>query len=173
MSIVLVLGGAASGKSKYAESLCAAPRAYVATAQAFDDEMHGKISKHQWQRGEGWITIEEPLDLVGALRKAEAQAGTVLLDCLTLWLTNLVMAEKDVAAALADVLDQLRGMKAKVVIVSNELGLGVVPEHGLTRRFRELHGVMNQSVAEVADSVVLVMAGLPQVLKGQRPELPQ
>jgi len=170
MSIILVLGGAASGKSKYAESLCASPRVYVATAQAFDDEMHGKIAKHKWQRGEGWITVEEPLDLIGALKKAEAQAGTILLDCLTLWLTNLVMAEKDIAAEMSALMDHLRGMRARVVIVSNELGLGVVPEHGLTRRFRELHGVMNQSVAEVADTVMFVVAGLPQVLKGQRPE---
>lgn len=170
MSITLVLGGAASGKSKYAESLCASPRAYVATAQGFDDEMRSKVSKHQRQRGADWITVEQPLDLVRALIEAESKASTILVDCLTLWLTNLVMHERDAAAEVSMLLEQLMVMKAKVVIVSNELGLGVVPEHGLTRRFRELHGVMNQRMAEVADTVVFVVAGLPQVLKGSRPE---
>nr|WP_210324364.1 bifunctional adenosylcobinamide kinase/adenosylcobinamide-phosphate guanylyltransferase [Aestuariivirga litoralis] len=166
------MGGAASGKSKYAESLCAKPRAYVATAQAFDDEMRAKIAKHRTQRGREWITVEQPIDLVGALQAAEAEAPTILVDCLTLWLTNLVMAEKDCAAEVSKLLAQLRGMKGKVVLVSNELGLGIVPEHGLGRRFRDLHGVMNQRVAEAADVVVFTVAGMPQVLKGQRPEPP-
>lgn len=167
MSVVLVLGGARSGKSHFAESLCHAPRCYIATAQAFDEEMKERIAKHVIERGLQWITREAPLDVVGALREAK---GDVLLDCLTLWLTNLMMAEKDFEQALDGLLVQLQASKQRVVIVSNELGLGLVPEHGLSRRFRDMHGLMNQRVAAVADCVVFTVAGIAQVIKGRLPE---
>ena len=167
MSIIFVLGGARSGKSRFAESLCQAPRTYIATAQAFDDEMIRRIAQHQSDRGKTWWTMESPLDIVGAMREAK---GDVLLDCLTLWLNNLLMAEKDVQTSLDVLLAQLQINQQKLVIVSNELGLGLVPEHGLSRRFRDLHGLMNQQVAAIADCVVFTVAGIPQVIKGRLPE---
>ena len=168
MTVVLVLGGAGSGKSRFAESLCKAPRSYIATAQGFDDEMKLRIVKHKNDRGANWQTLEAPMDLVSALKTAK---GDVLVDCLTLWLTNLVMAEKDIDAELENLLSVLKTTKQKIVIVSNELGLGLVPEHGLSRRFRDQHGMMNQRVAQVATCVVFVVAGIPQIIKGRLPEL--
>ncbi len=167
MNVTLVLGGARSGKSRFAESLCQLPRSYVATAQAFDDEMKARIAKHRADRGANWNTLEAPLDLVGALQEAK---GDVLLDCLTLWLTNLVINDKDAEAEVATFVETLKHTPNKVVIVSNELGLGLVPEHGLSRRFRDLHGLMNQRVAEAAQCVVFMVAGIPQVIKGRLPE---
>ena len=167
MSITLVLGGARSGKSRFAEGLCKIPGSYIATAQAFDDEMKVRIAKHRDDRGANWNTIEEPLDLVAALKAAQ---GDVLLDCLTLWLTNLVMNDKDVEVEIFNLVSTLARCSNKIVIVSNELGLGLVPEHGLSRRFRDLHGVMNQRVAEAAQCVVFMVAGIPQVIKGQLPK---
>ena len=167
MNVTLILGGARSGKSRFAESLCKAPRTYIATAQAFDDEMTQRIAKHRDDRGAGWNTIEAPLDLMGAIKSAK---GDVLLDCLTLWLTNLVMNEKDVEADVLMLVEALQHTTNKVIIVSNELGLGLVPEHGLSRRFRDQHGVMNQHLAAVAQCVVFMVAGIPQVIKGRLPE---
>lgn len=167
MNVTLILGGARSGKSRFAESLCKAPRTYIATAQAFDDEMTQRIAKHRDDRGAAWNTIEAPLDLMGAIKSAK---GDVLLDCLTLWLTNLVMNEKDVEADVLMLVEALQHTTNKVIIVSNELGLGLVPEHGLSRRFRDQHGVMNQHLAAVAQCVVFMVAGIPQVIKGRLPE---
>ena len=167
MNVTLILGGARSGKSRFAESLCRPPRSYIATAQPFDEEMRLRIAKHREDRGAQWNTIEAPLDLVGALKTAK---GDVLVDCLTLWLTNLVMNEKDVAAEVSALVETLKPTSNKIVIVSNELGLGLVPEHGLSRRFRDQHGLMNQRVAEVAQCVVFMVAGIAQVIKGQLPE---
>ena len=167
MSIILVLGGARSGKSRFAESLCHAPRTYIATAQAFDGEMTERIAKHRSDRGAAWATLEAPLDLVAALASSK---GDVLLDCLTLWLNNLVMADMNFDIELEALIKQLSAMNQKVVIVSNELGLGLVPEHGLSRRFRDLHGIMNQRVAALAQCVVFTVAGIPQVIKGQLPQ---
>ena len=167
MNVTLVLGGASSGKSRFAESLCKYPRSYIATAQAFDDEMKARIAKHRQDRGANWNTLEAPLDLIGALQVAK---GDVLLDCLTLWLTNLVMNDKDAEAEVVAFVEILKHTPNKVVIVSNELGLGLVPEHGLSRRFRDLHGLMNQRVAEAAQRVVFMIAGIPQVIKGRLPE---
>jgi len=167
MSVTFVLGGARSGKSRFAESLCHAPRSYIATAQAYDEEMKARIAKHRDDRGAAWTTMEAPLDLVSALRAA---TGDVLLDCLTLWLTNLVMAERDVESEIDALVQQLLRMPNKVVMVSNELGLGLVPEHGFSRHFRDLHGQMNQRVAALAGCVVFMVAGIPQVIKGRLPE---
>ena len=167
MTVILVLGGAGSGKSRFAESLCQTPRSFIATAQGLDDEMRERIAKHKKDRGEDWQTLEAPLDFVASLKTAK---GDVLVDCLTLWLTNLVMAEKDLDAEIEALLSALKMPTQKIVIVSNELGLGLVPEHGLSRRFRDQHGMMNQRVAQVASCVVFVVAGIAQVIKGRLPE---
>jgi adenosylcobinamide kinase / adenosylcobinamide-phosphate guanylyltransferase len=164
MSLALVLGGARSGKSRYAEGLCTGERHYIATAQAFDAEMTARIAKHQLDRGANWVTHEAPLDVLGALQTADALRRSVLVDCLTLWLTNLILAEADWEQALRALLDyEPRGT---VVMVSNEVGLGIVPDNALARRFRDAQGIVNQRVAAKADHVVLMAAGLPLVLKG-------
>jgi len=159
------------GKSAYAEKLIAAsaaPKVYLATAQAFDDEMKGKIAAHRAQRGDGWTTIEEPLDVVGVLA-AQSADHVVLLDCATLWLTNVLLADHDEGAMSEALCKALVACPARVVVVSNEVGQGIVPDNALSRRFRNAQGRLNQMIATEADSVVAVMAGLPLVLKGTPP----
>ena len=165
-----VLGGAASGKSSFAEALCfQSPKArvYIATAQAFDDEMRAKVSAHRRQRGTDWLTLEAPLDVVGALKQRTAKE-IVLLDCATLWLSNILLADKDTSAAGADLLDAIAACPAQIIVVSNEVGHGIVPDNALARQFRNAQGRLNQSLAAQADLVVNVIAGLPQVLKGDK-----
>ena len=163
----LVLGGARSGKSVYAESLLsAAPALYLATGQAFDDEMSDRIRLHQDRRGPGWSTIEEPLDLVGCLDRHMAADRPILVDCLTLWISNLMFAERDVTAACADLCAVLRAPRGRVVLVSSEVGMGLVPETALGRHFRDHQGRVNQQVAQICQQVVFVAAGLPLFLKG-------
>lgn len=165
--IALVLGGARSGKSRYAEGLVTtlpSPWTYMATAQALDAEMRARISAHRVGRAPGWETVEEPLDLVGVLANAEKESA-VLVDCLTLWLTNHLLAGNDIdseAARLEAALDTRRG---PICFVSNEVGLGIVPENALSRRFRDAAGHLNQRIAARADRVVFVAAGLPMILK--------
>lgn len=166
--LTLVLGGANSGKSAYAERLFDlhdGPRIYIATAQAFDGEMSDKIAAHVARRGGGWITREAPFDPDKALEDLPANAA-VLLDCVTLWLSNLLLADHDLSAASRRLRVAIGRCPAPVVVVSNEVGLGVVPETSLGRRFRAAQGALNQELAAEADSVVAVMAGLPLVLKG-------
>ena len=168
--ITLVLGGARSGKSRYAEGLAAAapgPRVYIATARVWDGEMAERVSRHRQDRGSGWLTVEEPLDLCGALRRHAAAGTAVLVDCLTLWLTNLMMAEADVAARTDGLLETLAAVEGRVVLVSNEVGLGIVPDNALARRFRDHAGRLHQAVAARATRVVFVAAGLPMILKGE------
>ena len=163
----LVLGGARSGKSAFAETLAreASDRVYLATATADDDEMRERIAHHRARRGADWRTIEEPLALVAALAR-EAQSGrAVLVDCLTLWLSNLMHAERHVEAATQELVACLREARGAVVLVSNEVGLGLVPDTLLGRRFRDAQGRLNQAVAGVADDVVFIAAGLPLWLK--------
>lgn len=170
-ALSLVLGGAASGKSAFAESLVGTAGVtplYIATAQVFDDEMAAKVARHRDMRGEGWHTIEEPFDLVTALGKAVADQP-VLIDCATLWLTNILLDERDIAAETEALLGALNDCAGKVVIVTNETGQGIVPENRLARQFRNAQGTLNQQLAMQADLVVAVMAGLPLVLKGQLP----
>lgn len=170
-SLTLVLGGAASGKSAFAESLCFQSdkaRVYVATAQAFDDEMREKIEQHKIQRGSEWLTIEAPMDVVAALAGRTAD-DVVLLDCATLWLTNVVLAEQDVAIATTSLMAALATCAAPVIIVSNEVGHGIVPDTSLGRAFRNHQGRLNQTLAAQADVVVQVIAGLPRTLKGVLP----
>jgi len=167
----LVLGGAASGKSLFAEGLVRGTGRsliYFATARAHDDEMRAKIERHQRLRGSGWRTIEEPLE-VGRTLAGLSGDTAILLDCATMWLSNHLLAENDLEEAEAGLMAGLSLCAAAVVIVSNEVGLSVVPENALARRFREEQGRLNQKLAAKAGLVVNVVAGLPQVLKGELP----
>lgn len=172
--VVLILGGAASGKSRYAEALAkslAKPRIYVATAQAFDTEMAAKIFSHREQRAQdGWRTIEAPVDLAGALARADPRA-TVLIDCLTMWLSNVALAERDVEAECDVLLEAIAARGSPLIAVSNEVGQGIVPDNALARRFRNAQGALNRRLAAQSDRVVAVMAGLPLALKGPLPEI--
>ena len=165
--LTLVLGGARSGKSRYAESLVTAlpaPWIYVATAEARDAEMAERIAAHQARRGAGWRTLETPRDVVGALT---AHGTTPLLvDCLTLWLANALLASADADAEIERLEAALEQASAPLVLVANEVGFGIVPDDALGRRFRDLQGVLNQRIAARADRVVLVVAGLPLTMKG-------
>ena len=167
----LVLGGAASGKSRFAEGLVngsgLAP-VYIATAQVWDDEMAAKVAAHKAQRGAGWQTIEEPVEVGRALDGITA-GQAVLLDCATLWLSNLILSDADIAAAESALFQSLAACPAPVVIVSNEVGQGIVPDNALARRFRNAQGALNQRIAATAGLVVLVAAGLPLLLKGELP----
>ena len=165
--VTLVLGGARSGKSAYAERLIEihGPGLYVATAEAGDAEMSERIRRHQERRGGSWTTVEEPLDLAGALKTTAAPGIAVLVDCLTLWLSNLMEAGKNVDAESAGLCETLKDAKGPVVLVSNEVGMGIVPENALSRAFRDHQGRLNQAVAEAADRVVFVVAGTPLVFK--------
>jgi adenosylcobinamide kinase/adenosylcobinamide-phosphate guanylyltransferase len=166
--LALVLGGAASGKSAHAEGIVlrtGLPRAYLATAEAWDDEMRDRVRRHREARGPLWRTVEEPLEAAAALG-AIPEGEAVLLDCATLWLTNVMLAGRDLAAEEVRLLAALRARAAPMVVVSNEVGLGLVPETPLGRAFRDAQGRLNRRIAEVADHVVLVAAGLPLVLKG-------
>lgn len=169
--LALVLGGASSGKSAFAEGLVTSsgrPRVYLATAQAWDPEMQEKIDRHRAMRGGGWRTLETPLDVAGALGGI-SPTEAVLLDCATLWLSNLLLADADLDAAEADLFDALDACAAPVVVVSNEIGLGLVPDSPLGRRFRDAQGGLNRRLAARADLVVFVAAGLPLTLKGALP----
>ena len=166
--ITLVIGGAASGKSRFAEGMvmtAARPRSYIATAQAFDTEMVTKVAKHKAQRGKNWKTYEEPLAPWDALAKVP-DTHIVLLDCATFWLSNILMEERDLSAAKDRLFQGLLNFSGSIVIVTNEVGQGVVPDNALARKFRQEQGELNQKLAEMADLVVLVTAGLPLALKG-------
>jgi adenosylcobinamide kinase/adenosylcobinamide-phosphate guanylyltransferase len=165
---LLVLGGARSGKSRYAEArILASPGepVYIATAQAFDDEMAERIARHCENRGAGWRTVEAPLDVPEAIAAESGAGAAVLVDCLTLWATNLLMAEVDVDAATDRLLLALRSHAGPLAIVSNEIGLGIVPDNALSRRFRDVAGRLNQAVASAVDEVQFIAAGLPLRLK--------
>ena len=166
--VTFVLGGAASGKSVQAETECAAQgarRLYIATAEAWDDEMRAKLDLHRARRDATWRTVEAPVDLSAALADV-ADGESVLIDCATMWLTNLILGDHDIAAAEAAFFAALDACPAPVTIVSNEVGMGIVPDNALSRRFREAQGGLNRRLAARADRVVAVMAGLPLLLKG-------
>ncbi|MCC7045136.1 MAG: bifunctional adenosylcobinamide kinase/adenosylcobinamide-phosphate guanylyltransferase [Alphaproteobacteria bacterium] len=165
--LTLVLGGARSGKSRYAEALVADSErgcTYIATAQALDDEMRQRIAEHRTRRPAHWATIEAPIDLPAAL-SGHAPDRVLLVDCLTLWLSNILLAERDIAADGDALVAALEACAAPVVCVSNEVGLGIVPDNALARAFRDAQGQLNQRVAAIADRVVLMTAGLSLVLK--------
>jgi len=168
----LILGGARSGKSALAEALATSanrPRAYIATSQAFDAEMEAKIAKHRQDRGPDWQTIEAPLDIEAALGEVTPNS-VVLIDCLTLWLSNQMHTGVDMSSEITKLLTTLSASPNPVICVSNEVGMGLVPDTPLGRQFRDFQGRLNQKVAEQADLAVFVVAGLPLTLKGSLPE---
>lgn len=168
---ILILGGARSGKSRHA-LLLAKPflrKTMVATLEPRDEEMKARIKKHKRERGRGWKVIEEPVDLAGALKRALKSSDCVVVDCLTLWLTNLILAgrrEREIEAELKKLCRILSGPGATVMVVSNEVGQGIVPADPLTRRFRDLQGRANQMLAQGADTVYLMAAGIAIKIKG-------
>lgn len=167
----LILGGARSGKSRLAENLVLSnqgPAIYIATAEALDDEMQKRIHQHQQQRGDGWQLIEEPTRLAQVLEQQET-SSSILVDCLTLWLTNCLLADENGELWQQErqyLLDVVAQKQRNIVFVSNEVGQGVVPVDALSRRFVDEAGRLHQALAELCERVVLVTAGLPQVLKG-------
>jgi adenosylcobinamide kinase / adenosylcobinamide-phosphate guanylyltransferase len=167
--LILVTGGARSGKSRIAEERVLQGRMgqqaqYIATAQAWDDEMRARITEHQARRGAEWLTTAEPLDLVAALDATNGK-GPRLVDCLTLWLTNLILGEKDWRIAAEHLLTALPRQRGLIVFVTNETGMGIVPDNALARAFRDAAGTLNQMVAAAADEVILAVSGLPLKVK--------
>jgi adenosylcobinamide kinase / adenosylcobinamide-phosphate guanylyltransferase len=166
--LTLVLGGARSGKSRFAERLVLESGfepVYLATAEPLDQEMAARIAEHRARRKKGWQTVEEPLDLSGALARECGPERAVLVDCLTLWLSNLMTDGRDVAAESARLVDALRSLRGALVLVSNEVGHGVVPDNPMARAFVDHAGRLHQALAGRADAVILLLAGLPQRLK--------
>lgn len=165
---LFVLGGARSGKSAYALKVAEAygsERLYLATAAPGDEEMAARIARHQADRGRGWMTLEEPLDVARALG-AEARPGrAIVVDCLTLWLTNLMLAGRDPAPAVAGLADAIAALAGPAILISNEVGMGIVPDHKLGREFRDWQGRTNQEIARACDAAILVAAGFPLQLK--------
>jgi adenosylcobinamide kinase / adenosylcobinamide-phosphate guanylyltransferase len=165
----LVLGGARSGKSAFAEGLArdsGMERHYIATGQAYDEEMRERIARHRDDRGPSWVTHEVPLELSAILSEIDAPGRVILIDCLTLWVTNLMMDGADIPARAASLVDQLSRSEAKILLVSNEVGLGIVPENRMAREFRDHAGRLHQQIAAAADEVFFIAAGLPLRMKG-------
>jgi adenosylcobinamide kinase / adenosylcobinamide-phosphate guanylyltransferase len=165
---LLVLGGARSGKSAYAQSVAEAQgseRLYLATATAADEEMTERIARHQRDRGQGWTTLEEPLEIAATL-VAQAQAGrVVVVDCLTLWLSNLMLAGRDPGPAVAALADAIGELAGPAILVSNEVGMGIVPDNKIGREFRDWQGRTNREIGAACDAVIFVAAGFPLQLK--------
>ncbi|MCG7394780.1 bifunctional adenosylcobinamide kinase/adenosylcobinamide-phosphate guanylyltransferase [Microvirga sp. ACRRW] len=169
---VLVLGGARSGKSRLAQEWAesaASTRVFIATAQAFDDEMRERIAHHQLVRDASWQTREAPLDLTEAILASAHPERIVLVDCLTLWLSNVMLAGRDVNGETDGLVDALSRIQGPVLLVSNEVGQGIVPATALGRSFRDEQGRLNQRIAQACDAVVLVTAGCPVLLKPSPP----
>ena len=167
-----MLGGARSGKSRMAEQIVEASelaRFYLATAEAGDEEMRQRIAEHRTRRGADWQTLETPLELETALAETARPDRAVLVDCLTLWLSNVLLAEANVKQRIAALVSTLKTLPGLIVVVSNEVGLGLVPDNALGRSFRDAQGRLNQSVAEICETVIFVAAGLPLALKGKLP----
>lgn len=167
MTSLFVLGGARSGKSRYAQMRAeqtGLARTFIATAQAYDGEMEDRIARHRDERGDGWRTVEAPLDLAAAIR--EHRDGSVLLvDCLTLWTSNLLLAGHDAVEYVPDLIDAIDAAAGPIILVSNEVGLGIVPGNALARQFRDMAGLVNQRVAAAVDEVQFLVSGLPMRVK--------
>lgn len=167
--VTLVLGGARSGKSAYAEGLVESSGlkpVYLATGRAFDGEMEKRIASHKQRRGDTWQTIEEPIDLTEVLEDLSGNGQAVLVDCLTLWLTNLMLDQRDIDGETGRLCRSLNSYNGTIVLVSNEVGLGIVPENDMARVFRDHAGRMHQHIASLAETVWFVAAGLPLKMKG-------
>ncbi|MDB5539866.1 MAG: cobU [Devosia sp.] len=174
MGHVLVLGGARSGKTGFAERLAmraGSHPAYLATAEALDAEMRDRVLTHQQHRAKVFATIEEPIQLSAAIANAAKAHDVILVDCLTLWITNLIVADENVAGAVDELLATLvETTGSTVILVSNEVGLGIVPDNAMSRMFRDLAGAAHQRLAEICDDAYFVVAGIPMVMKGKAPE---
>lgn len=165
--VTLVLGGARSGKSARALALAGSPpHVFIATAEALDEEMAARIKAHQNEREDTWELVEAPLALADAITERASPETAILVDCLTLWLSNLMHHHRSVEAETGRLLEVLEAAPGLIVLVSNEVGMGLAPDNALGRRFRDEQGRLNRRVAEVADRVEFVAAGLPLVLKG-------
>ncbi len=171
MSKTLILGGVKSGKSRLAENWAkatAVPVTYIATATAQDNEMQQRISRHQSERPETWLTVESPIHLASTLQQVDAEGKCLLLDCLTLWLTNLLLTEDEtqLRTEIDALLTCLPNLSAELVMVSNETNMGIVPLGELSRRYCDEIGLLHQQLASLCDNVILTVAGLPHLLKG-------
>ena len=167
---LLVLGGARSGKSRFAQGRAEAlpgKLVYLATAQAFDEEMRERIALHRADRGPRWSTVEAPLELAETITACSTPETVVLVDCLTLWASNLMLADRDMVAATEGLVRAVSAARGPVILVANEVGLGIVPDNALARRFRDVAGRINQVMAAAADEVVMMFAGLPLALKSK------
>lgn len=165
---LFVLGGARSGKSRLAQhraEALAGRHIFVATAEAYDDEMRDRIARHRADRDARWSTVEAPRDLAAILAAHDADDVVILVDCLTLWVSNLLLAGADIGAATDALCNAMASVRGRLILVANEVGYGIVPDNALARRFRDDAGRVNQAVAAIADEVVLVAAGLPLRLK--------
>ncbi len=169
---MLILGGAKSGKSSFALNVCNSlnkKRIFLATAQALDQEMEERIRRHQAERGSGWLTVEEPLKVAETIGSLDSKDTVILLDCLTLWLNNLYMEhgedQEAIDKAIENLARQLADIHGAVVVVSNEVGMGIVPDNQLSRTYRDTAGYMNQHIARLSGKVVAVLAGIPLMLK--------
>lgn len=166
--ISFVLGGARSGKSAYAESLAlksGGDLVYIATAEIFDEEMEARIDLHRQRRGPEWKLVEAPVDLPQAIRASDGENAVILVDCLSVWTTNLLIHEQDIAQSRDALLEPLRDCRGSIVLVASETGLGIVPDNALSRRFRDANGLLNQAVAAAADEVFFMTAGIALRLK--------
>ncbi len=168
MGCTLIIGGAKSGKSSFALRLCSSMKGkkiFVATAVATDSEMEEKIKRHRKERGKEWITIEEPVDIAEIIERFDSKETVILVDCLTFWLNNLFMKKENVEERIEKLIRILSGIKGNVVIVSNEVGMGIVPADEISRKYRELLGLLNQKIAHLAEKVVFMICGIPVLIK--------
>ncbi|MEW5949614.1 MAG: bifunctional adenosylcobinamide kinase/adenosylcobinamide-phosphate guanylyltransferase [Thermodesulfobacteriota bacterium] len=169
--IILVTGGCRSGKSRFALDYANrhfTNRLYLATGQALDEEMKERIRNHRKERGQDWRTVEEPLNIAGAIEKEAAKAGVILIDCVTLWVSNMLlqnMPEKEIMHSTGSLAERIQKFPCSFVLVTNEVGAGIVPENRLARRFRDLSGIANQKLAACADEVYWLVAGIPVKVK--------
>lgn len=169
--IVFITGGARSGKSSFAlkeTGKIKGKKAYIATAQALDEEMRERIEKHKLDRGQEWATFEAPIKIAELISKINGEYDVILLDCLTLWLSNVIHKNLGLESEIKKIIDALNELKhSTIYIVSNEVGMGIVPENKLARQFRDIAGILNQKIAEVSDEVYILAAGIPLKIKGQ------
>jgi adenosylcobinamide kinase/adenosylcobinamide-phosphate guanylyltransferase len=170
--IIFITGGARSGKSTYTledASRLTGKKAYIATAEALDEEMRDRIENHKKQRGKDWDTYEEPLRIAEVIQEIEGKYTAIVIDCLTLWLSNIMQSGLNISQEIAKLIETLRitHHTSHIYLVSNEVGMGIVPENDMARKFRDMAGILNQKVAEISDEVYLLVAGIPIKIKGK------